>query len=1174
MVYRSRRASRRVPLLLAAALVAGTSAVFAPAALAAGSVSLTALGTRYDQDFNGLANTPDNSTVDTGIPTGWALSESGTNANTTYRVGTGSNTAGDTYSFGAAAGNTERAFGGLRSGTLVPLIGVSFTNNTGGTITELDVAYTGEQWRLGQNTTGRAADQLDVQLSLDATSLTTGTWQDIDGLDFASAVVTGTVGALNGNLAPNQRQKSAPIDGLSIANGATFWLRWTDTDLIPGADDGLAIDDFALVPQGSIPEDDDAPVVDATVPANGATNVPSTGNLSVTFSEDVDVTGSWFSLTCETSGVHTATVTGGPRTFTLNPDTDLAFGEDCELVIGPDGITDQDEIDPPDAMEVQFTTAFGVELDPCTQPYTAIPSIQGSAPAAAITGNVTTQGVVVGDFEGTAAASGFYLQDAAGDGNPATSDGIFVFTGNSDTVSVGQVVRVTGFARERNNQTTINGSNSNTAAVPAANIRACGTADLPPRTDVTLPFANADFPERYEGMRVRLPQDLVIAESFNYDRFGEIVLALPLAGEPRPFSATALDEPGAPANARTLANSLRRITLDDIQSAQNPPVLRHPNGDPFSLDNRFRGGDLVGNTVGILAFDFSLYRILPTAGADYTAVNDRPAEPEAIDGNVHVAAMNTLNYFLTTDDTVADTAGTVGPCGASQTLDCRGADTAEPQEFTRQRTKLLEALAGLDADVIGLNELENTPGVDPSGDLADGLGGYEAIDTGVIGTDAIKVGMIYRPDVVTPVGDYETLDSNDDPRFIDTKSRPALAQTFEVNATGARFTVVVNHLKSKGSDCNDVGDPDRLDGQGNCSQTRRAAAEALVDWLATDPTGSNDPDVLIMGDLNSYALEDTIDEIRDGSDDTADTDDDFINLIRRSQGRFAYSYTFDGQAGYLDHALANRSLAQQVEGAADWHINSDEPDILDYDTSFKPPAQEALYEPNPYRTSDHDPVIVGLTLLGPPAVDEPVVEPEPSVEGETVVATASFTPVDGDVDDAFTCAVDYGDGSDPVEGVVDGTTCTGPDHAYADYGTYTVTVTVEDGDGETGEASTDHVVVFAFDGFFGPIGNEGLNRMKAGSAAPVKFSLTGDQGLGILATGSPSSRQVACDASHGVDPVEETVTAGGSSLGYDAGTDTYTYVWKTKKDWSGTCRELSVTLVDGTTHTALFQFTK
>ena len=210
----------------------------------------------------------------------------------------------------------------------------------------------------------------------------------------------------------------------------------------------------------------------------------------------------------------------------------------------------------------------------------------------------------------------------------------------------------------------------------------------------------------------------------------------------------------------------------------------------------------------------------------------------------------------------------------------------------------------------------------------------------------------------------------------------------------------------------------------------------------------------------------------------------------------------------------------------------------------------------------------------PPQVDDPVVEPEPSEEGETVAATAAFTPVDGDVDDAFTCTVDYGDGSGAVDGTIDGTTCAGPEHVYAGYGTYTVTVTAEDEDGETGEASTDHVVIFAFEGFFSPIVNDGLNTMKAGAAAPVRFSLTGDQGLEILAAGSPSSRRVACDTSNGVDPVEETVAPGGSSLGYDAAADTYTYVWKTSKGWSGTCRELSVTLIDGTTHTALFQFTK
>ena len=186
---------------------------------------------------------------------------------------------------------------------------------------------------------------------------------------------------------------------------------------------------------------------------------------------------------------------------------------------------------------------------------------------------------MVGDFEGTAAASGFYIQDLTGDGDPATSDGIFVFTGSTNLVSVGQVVRVTGFARERFNQTTLNGSNSNTAAVPAANIINCGTGSVAP-TDVTLPLTNLKISRTYEGMLVRFPQPLVIAEYFNYDRFGEIVLAQPLAGEARPFTGTAIDEPGTAANARTAAKALSRITLDDVQSAQNPPALRHPNGTP------------------------------------------------------------------------------------------------------------------------------------------------------------------------------------------------------------------------------------------------------------------------------------------------------------------------------------------------------------------------------------------------------------------------------------------------------------------------------------------------------------------------------------------------------------------------------------------------------------------
>ncbi|MEN9644158.1 MAG: hypothetical protein RL238_827, partial [Actinomycetota bacterium] len=349
---------------------------------------------------------------------------------------------------------------------------------------------------------------------------------------------------------------------------------------------------------------DVAPAVSATFPANGAVDFPANANLSVTFSEPVSVTADWFTLSCSVSGAVAASYSGGPTVFTIDPAVTLTNGETCTLTVSAAQVTDNDGIDPPDNMVADFVVGFSA-FDACTASYTPIPSIQGSGTSAAIVGPVRTQGVVVGDFEGNAAAQGFYLQDVNGDGDPATSDGIFVFTGNANLVSVGELVTVTGFARERFNQTALNATNSNTAAVPAANIVKCGFGSVTP-TEVTMPFASLTEPERFEGMSVRLPQSLVIAEYFNYDRFGEIVLGLPLDGEPRPFTPTAVDEPGAAANARALANALRRITLDDAQSAQNPPTLRHPNGLPFSLANRFRGGDTVTNTVGVMGFDFNL----------------------------------------------------------------------------------------------------------------------------------------------------------------------------------------------------------------------------------------------------------------------------------------------------------------------------------------------------------------------------------------------------------------------------------------------------------------------------------------------------------------------------------------------------------------------------------------
>lgn len=237
-------------------------------------VSITSTSTPYTQNFNTLITSGTSST----LPTGWKLLETGTNANTTLAADAGSTATGNTYSYGTGTA-TDRAFGGLLSGSLVPTLGVQITNNTGATIISLNISYTGEQWRLG--TAGRT-DQLDFQYSLNATSLSTGTWTDYNALDFVTPVTT-TTGAKDGNAAANRTAKSALITGLNITNGSTFWLRWNDLDA-SGADDGLSIDDFSIQLNGA---DVTPPTTSTLTPANGATNIALSGNLTITFSENI-----------------------------------------------------------------------------------------------------------------------------------------------------------------------------------------------------------------------------------------------------------------------------------------------------------------------------------------------------------------------------------------------------------------------------------------------------------------------------------------------------------------------------------------------------------------------------------------------------------------------------------------------------------------------------------------------------------------------------------------------------------------------------------------------------------------------------------------------------------------------------------------------------------------------
>ncbi|MEZ4732943.1 MAG: ExeM/NucH family extracellular endonuclease [Caldilineaceae bacterium] len=661
---------------------------------------------------------------------------------------------------------------------------------------------------------------------------------------------------------------------------------------------------------------DPAPVVTSVDPADGALNVAADANLTINFSEPVNVSGSWFTIACTTSGSHSAVVSGGPATFVLNPDIDFTVGENCTVTVIAANITDQDSIDPFDAMVSDYSFGFSIpSVDPCVDAFTPIYAIQGSGLSAAVTGAVTTQGVVIGDYEGPSPTlRGFYIQDATGDGDPATSDGIFVFNGNNDNINLGDIVRVTGTAGEFQDQTQVN----------ASTIVNCGTSAVTP-VDVTLPVPSPTYLERYEGMLVRFPQTLYVTEHFQLGRFNQVVLS----ANGRLQQPTNVVAPGAPANALQAQNDLSKIILDDDLQSQNPdPILFGRAGQPLSAGNTLRGGDTATGLVGLMTYTWAgnsasgnAYRLRPISALgggipNFQPANPRPSSPPAVGGSLKVVGMNLLNFFNTFDglpDTVDNCTNGFG--GAA--TDCRGADTQT--EFDRQWPKTVAAILAMNPDVVGVNELEND-GYGPNSALqflvdklnaATAPGAYALIDvdaaTGQVnamGLDAIKVALIYQPAVVTPVGQTAALNTE---AFINggdsgPRNRASLLQAFQQNATGEVFIVNLNHLKSKGSACDA---PDAGDGQGNCNTVRVNAVNELLAWFATDPTGTGDPDILMIGDYNAYAKEDPITTLINAG---------FTNLVESFQGPDAYSYVFDGQWGYLDQALGSPALVAQVAG--------------------------------------------------------------------------------------------------------------------------------------------------------------------------------------------------------------------------------------------------------------------
>lgn len=811
---------------------------FAPRA--ASGISLTSLDTAYTQDFNSLASSGTSEVV----PTGWSFSETGTNANATYTAGSGASNSGDTYSFG---NSSDRAFGTLQSGSLISTLGVCFTNNTGQTITSLDIAFTGEQWRLGA--TGRA-DRLDFQYSTDATSLTTGAWLSVDALDFSSPVTTGSTGALDGNAAANRTTITAAITGLSLANGATVFLRWTDFNA-SGADDGLAIDDFSLTPKGG-----------------------------------------------------TA---------------------------------------PPPVL-------------------TAIHAIQGAGSSSPLVDmTVTTKGIVT-----ALRSNGFYLQAAADayDNDPNTSEGIFVFTQTAPPADVqsGNEIQVTGRVIEFRPTADPTSPPLTEITNPSSIVLLASGKPLPAPVLLTAADTNpAGLPEqleKYEGMLVRAAALTVVAPTDGtYEPGGEAnanatsngVFYAVITGVARPFREPGVETTDWSASIPRFDGNPERLRVDSdaLTGAATLDVTSEAT---------------LANVTGVLDYSFRTYTIFPLPGNQTPAsivgnISATPV-PAANTNEFTVASFNLERFYDTTDD----------PNSADVALTADG--------FKRRLQKASLSIRNVlrMPDIIGVIEMENLTTLQALASeintdaVAAGQGDPKYVAYLEEGNDpgGIDVGFLVKS---TRVNVVSVTQEGKDTTFVNPANnqseilndRPPLILQAIVNAPDrSRFalTVIVNHLRS----LNGVEDP----ANGNrIRHKRRAQAEYLANLIQARQAANPTERLISIGDYNAFqfsdGLVDVIGTIKGTPAPAAQVvlasadlvNPDLMDLIGLLPAPQRYSYSFNGNAQALDHALVNAPLLKHFSRFVYARTNADFPEIYRNDGT------------RPERISDHDPAVTYFTFTSP-----------------------------------------------------------------------------------------------------------------------------------------------------------------------------------------------------------------
>ena len=551
--------------------------------------------------------------------------------------------------------------------------------------------------------------------------------------------------------------------------------------------------------------------------------------------------------------------------------------------------------------------------------------------------------------------NGYCIQDRAGDNDPATSDGIFVYEPGFSGISIGDSVEVTGDIDEFFGLTEF----TNTTTTNR------GSAGPVSPTDFTLPVGTYpdDF-ERFEGMLIRLPGMHYVTDNYNLGRFGEVWLT---NNRPLIIPTDSLDPNDSPPSGTSWRDSTnvqevrdaidfvdnQLIVLDDAVSGSNPSPI--PFIDPVDSTNRI--GSSLNNQVGCMTYSFSRYRILPTDTPNFNFA-PRPMAPGQL-GNFRAAGFNILNYWTT-----------FGSRGAGDSI-----------EFDRQSHKLVAAIDMIDADVMAIMEFENN-GTVAADSLIARLNAVASdnytpiINTANPNSEPIQVGMIYKASQLTPIGSL-IIDTIATWEFV------TIAQKFRHIPSNNIIGIVAVHYTFKGGCFGAIGgNQDLNDGQA-CNNLRRVQqSQRLEVLLSALEDSSNAAGWIVLGDFNAYTQEDPIDMLRDSG---------FIVLDAAD-----HSYTFEGQYGSLDHAVvSNSSINSMIQQAAVWDINASEPRVIDYNTDGK---GQDLYQPNPYRSSDHNPVIVDadITTVGVETVEQGEnslkANPNPTKNGMATVTWKGDTP--------------------------------------------------------------------------------------------------------------------------------------------------------------------------------------